>query len=99
MTRNGPVKRIVPGLKDESGAYAVQSKDLSIDALMRQGLEAIHGVMKACLFETKSGFVPSRECVQNLKDAMSMLQELKKQEQEIIEELSYEELEKAAKND
>lgn len=91
-----PPQRPLPGVKDDSGAYLPEGKDLSIDALMRQGLEAIHGVMRSCLAEAKSG-VPSRESVQNLKDVMVLLEGLKEREEALLEEMSDEELEKAAK--
>lgn len=91
-----PVKTIpVPGVKDDSGAYVIQGRDLSIDGLMQEGLAALHGIMTACRREAANGN-PSRESVQNLKDAMSMLHQLKEKEAEILETLTDEELAKAA---
>ncbi len=89
-----PAKSIpVPGVKDASGTYVVQGKDLSIDSLMQEGLAALHGVMKACRREAANGN-PSRESVQNLKDAMAMLHQLKEKEKEILESMTDEELAK-----
>lgn len=93
---HGPVITVpVPGVKDDSGAYVVQGKDLSIDTLMQEGLAAIHGVMQACRREAANGS-PSREAVQNLKDVMSMLHQLKEKEAEILEELTDEQLKNKA---
>lgn len=95
-SRNGPVRRIpVPGVKDDSGAFVPEKVDLSIDALLHDGLRSIHGVMKACLKEASTGH-PSRESVQNLKDAMAMLHDLKEKEDALLEALSEEQLEKEA---
>lgn len=95
-----PARRIpVPpkgGHKDDSGAFT--KRDLSIDGLLKVGLEAIYGIMHASLHDTSTG-VPSRESVMNLKDAMAMLHELRKQEQAILEGMSEEDIEKAAKGD
>lgn len=85
----------VPGAKDASGAYTIQGRDLSIDGLMQEGLAAIHGIMTACRREAANGN-PSRESVQNLKDAMSMLHQLKEKEAELLSEMSDEDLAKAA---
>ncbi len=98
MTRKiiSPVITVpVPGAKDASGAYVIQGRDLSIDSLMQEGLAAIHGIMTACRREAANGN-PSRESVQNLKDAMSMLHQLKEKEAEILETLTDEDLAKAA---
>lgn len=98
MTRKiiSPVVTVpVPGVKDASGTYLIQGKDLSIDALMQEGLATLHDVMKACRREASNGS-PSRESVQNLKDAMAMLHQLKEKESEILDELSDAELEEAA---
>ncbi len=91
-----PVKTIpVPGVKDASGTYLIQGKDLSIDTLMQEGLATLHDVIKACRREASNGN-PSRESVQNLKDAMYMLHQLKEKEQEILEDMSDEDLAKVA---
>lgn len=93
-SRQALVEKLLSGPKDESGAYIKESPpDLSIDGLMLQGLEAIHGTMKAILRDTRSG-IPSRESVQNLKDCMSMLADLKEREADVMDKMSNEELEK-----
>lgn len=73
-----------------------EDTDLSIDSLLNKGLKAIYGILRACLAQSRTGD-PSRESVQNLKDAMCMLHDLKKQEQDLLEDLSDESLEKLAK--
>lgn len=94
---HGPIITVpVPGVKDDSGAYVVQGKDLSIDKLLREGLAAVHDVMRACRREAANGS-PSREAVMNLRDVMAMLNQLKEKEKELLDELSDEELEAKAK--
>lgn len=96
MSQNSSVRRIpIPGAKDGSGAFVSEVKDLSIDGLLKQGLEAIHGVMKVCRQAAMSG-IHTREDVQNLKDCMVMLSELKKKEDEILDDMDDEELAKIA---
>lgn len=96
MNPRYPVRHIaIPGQKDDSGAFVKEPKDLSIDGLLKQGLEAIHGVMKVCRQRAQSG-VHAREDVQNLKDCMVMLSELKKKEDAILSEMDDETLEKVA---
>lgn len=90
------VVRTIPGTKDGSGAFMPETKDLSIDGLMKQGLEALHDVMRSCRQEAK-GATPSRECVMNLRDCMAMLHQLKEKEQEILEGMSNEALEEVIK--
>lgn len=72
--------------------------DLSIDDLMKSGLENIWGIMRAIKVDVGTG-LPSRETVQNLKDVMTMLHELKKKEKELLDNLSDEELEELLKKD
>lgn len=87
--------KTVPGVKDDSGAFVKEARDLSIDGLMKQGLEALHDVMRSCRKEASMA-MPSRECVMNLKDCMAMLHQLKEKEQEILDGMSDEDLGKAA---
>lgn len=70
-------------------------EQLNIDALMKQGLQSICGVLRACLLESRTS-APSRESIQNLKDAMAMLHELKDREEEDMERLTDEQLEELA---
>lgn len=70
--------------------------EISIDDLMRSGLENIWGIMRAIKVDVGTG-IPSRETVQNLKDVMAMLKELKKEERDLLESMSDEELDKLVK--
>ena len=65
--------------------------DISIDDLMSRGLQAIYGTMRAIMADVATG-APSRETVMNLKDIMAMLHDLKKKEQELLDNLSDEQL-------
>ncbi len=68
------------------------ARGASIDDLMKKGLYALDLIIKDILTQV-SGHTYDRETVQNLKDAMTMLHELKKKEQELIDNLSDEQLE------
>jgi len=61
--------------------------DVSIDALMLRGLSIIDRIMISCWKDAQSA-VPARETVQNLKDCMSMLKDLKIQESELLDKMS-----------
>lgn len=106
------MKKIVGGIKDENGIFVPQKPaqapsepifpkqdvvmDLSIDNLLHNGLIAIAAIMRDIRAEiTLKG--PSRNTVANLKDVMTMLRELKKDEKEILDEISDEDLEKLLK--
>ena len=98
---------ISSGVKDESGAYTrvvapsppvapeptpeLPKGNLTIDELLQIGLNQIERLM-ICVGKDISTGVPSRESVMNLKDCMSMLHELKKKEQELLDALSDDEL-------
>lgn len=93
-------------LKDESGAYlpvfspivserALIEDDLSIDTLLQQGLLGISRAMKALNTHISSGIFDI-DHINMLKACMSMLHELKKKEDELIEDMSDEQLEKLA---
>jgi hypothetical protein len=91
-------RKIVPALaigeKDSNGSY-LPLPEPSIDALLKRGLKTIDQTMRVILHEVNQG-APSRECIQNLKDCMSMLKDLKEREADILDELSIDELKKAA---
>lgn len=72
-----------------------KSDDLSIDSLLADGLVAINRLMKSIMQDISAG-TPDRDTVQNLKDVMAMLRDLKKDEQGILDNLSTEELERLA---
>ena len=103
-------RKIILGVKDDNGIYTkVESQvqviepvsqpiitDISIDNLMHRGLRAIYGLMKAIENDINTG-APSRETVQNLKDALTMLKDLKKDEKDLLDSMTDEQLEKLSK--
>lgn len=105
-------KILIGAAKDENGIYVPakpaapittppppstpELNDIDIDVLLQRGLRAIYGLMRAIEVDIGSG-VPSRETVQNLKDANSMLWEFKKKEQEFLDSLSDEQLKEILK--
>lgn len=95
IVKNDPAKEkyIDSALKPEPAKEPV---DISIDYLMQKTLRGIAMALDGTINEIKShggSSTPSRECVANLKDCLSMLSDLKKKEQEIIEALSDDDLE------
>lgn len=70
--------------------------DVSIDDLMSKGLKAMYGIMRSVNADVETG-APSRNTVMNLKDVMSILQVLKKEEKDILSAMSQEDLEKIVK--
>lgn len=99
-------RKIVDGIKDHAGAYIPVPKPLekpveapfdgSIDNLIYRGLRAIYGLMRDIESDIAMGS-PDRDTVQNLKDAMTMLRDLKKEERELLDGMSDEDLEKMLK--
>lgn len=97
-------------LKDASGAYVKESPGTSptlvtpdpptadIDSMLQRGLAAIDRLMRVITMDISTG-APSRETVMNLKDAMGMLESLKKREAELLDTMSEEELQAAAKHE
>lgn len=100
------MKKIVGGTKDINGIFikdlvpeptpSPEFQDTSIDDLLKAGLQAIRGAMKAVMSDVNTG-LPSRETIQNLKDLMSMLKELKKEEKDLLDNMTDEQLEKLAR--
>ncbi len=100
------MKKIVQGIKDINGVYVKEEQqpkevasvdiDISIDDLLKKGLLAIERTMKAILADTATGN-PSRESIMNLKDVVQMLRDLKKHEQDLLKDMTPEELEKLVK--
>ncbi len=99
-------RKIVDGVKDENGMYLKVSPkvevkevpdyiDLSIDDLIKRGIRSIYGILKAVEQDVGTG-APERETVMNLRDVMTMLKELKKDERDFLDGLSDEELTKLA---
>lgn len=91
------MKRLSVGQKDENGIYTpppkkeVEPTDISIDDLMKVGLQCIRGAMKAVSADIGTG-APARESIMNLKDLLSMLRDLKKDEKDFLNNLTDEEL-------
>lgn len=65
----------------------------SIDDLLKRGIRVIYNLMRVIEGEVLGGN-PDRETIQNLKDIMTMLKDLKKEEKDLLSELSDEELSK-----
>lgn len=105
------MRKIVEGIKDDTGSFIplpklqtppVKTEDpipesISIDALLSTGLNAIYRTMRYLMGEISSPGGPSRETIMNLKDIMSMLHDLKKKEQDLMDDFSDEDLEKLSK--
>ncbi len=70
----------------------------SIDLLMAKGLTALERTLNSVLQATNDGRPPQRDDILNLRDCMSMLHDLKAKEQELLESLSDEDLERISKN-
>lgn len=97
--------RKIVGFKDDNGIFtreeakekpSPEPTDISIDDLLRRGLRAVYGLMRAIEADIGTG-APSRDTVMNLKDANNMLWEFKKKEQEFLDSASDEQLEKMLK--
>lgn len=69
--------------------------DLDIASMRKRGLAAIDRLMRCITSDISSGN-PARETVQNLKDAMTMLNDLKDIEDEALKDLSDEDLQRIA---
>lgn len=66
--------------------------DLSVDNLLEKGLYAVSRALKTTMQNISSGSM-AREDIQNLKDIMVMLHELKKHEGDALDKLNEEQLE------
>lgn len=69
--------------------------DIAIDDLLKSGLGAIDRLLKVIWTQISTGAI-DRATVQNLKDCVSMLLELKKKEQEFLDGLPDSDLAKLA---
>jgi len=65
--------------------------DLSIDDLLNRGIQDIYGIMRAIRVDIGTG-MPSRNTVMNLKDCLTMLAELKSKEQDLLDNMTDDEL-------
>lgn len=84
-----------PEVEPEIVAERDAPPDLSIDSMLQRGLAAIDRLMRVITLDISGGH-PSRETVMSLKDCVFMLNTLKEKENELLESMSEEELEKAA---
>ena len=74
----------------------VEPETKDIDGLLHRGLMSISRMMNVIGQQAKDGTF-DRTTVQNLKDLMGMLSDLKKREEDLLSNLSDEELEKLSK--
>jgi hypothetical protein len=73
----------------------IQDESEDIDELLKRGLSNISKMMKIISEQATEGTF-DRDTVQNLKDLMTMLKDLKKQQQDLLDTMSDAELEKLA---
>lgn len=99
-------KKSIPGYKDENGIFSkipqapkqeadepeISHEGISVDRISWCGLRNIKGIMDAITCEVGSKTF-TRETVQNLKDVMALLRDLKKDERDYLASLKDEELE------
>lgn len=90
-------KLIPPGLKDEAGAYIKEpaKPPKSIDGLLAEALMNIERIMDTISMKAAAR-ATEREDVQSLKDLVSLLQDMKEKERELLDSLTDEELEAKA---
>lgn len=69
----------------------IKSVTNSVDSLLETGLQTLGRAMQAVNLEIFNAG-PSRESINNLKDIMAMLHEIKKREAELTKDLSEDEL-------
>lgn len=105
------MRKIVEGIKDTTGSFLPPSRPvyveiikdalvpdtISIDNMLNTSLTSLYRILRHINGEISSPAGPTRETIQNLKDVMTMLHELKKKEQDLLNEISDEELEKLSK--
>jgi hypothetical protein len=92
------MRKIVEGIKDGSGAYVKEDTrvlpNVSIDDLLKESLINLQRIVNKISIETTKAGFPAKEIIQAQKDCVSMLQDLKKTEKELMEALDVKELEK-----
>ena len=103
------MRKIVEGVKDATGSFLPRLPEpkaeapqresipdtISIDSMLNTSLTSLYRILRHITAEITAG--PTRETIQNLKDVVTMLHELKKKEQDLLTEISDEELEKLSK--
>ena len=95
-------KRYVPGPKDESGAFVkpqapkpeAPTPARGADELLASGLDALDRIMKRIHRDIASDPTapPNRNTVQSLKDCMAMLHEFREKENDILDQMTDEEI-------
>lgn len=90
-------KKIIGGIKDDNGIFTLKTQDkepdsIAIDDLLYTGLRSIRKALIDINAEVNMG-TPSRETIQNLKDLIGMLRDLKKDEKDVLDNLTDEQLE------
>ena len=101
------MRKIVQGVKDESGSYIKETPvsvavedvtvvDLSLDSFMEKYLHLLHRETKALFLEAAQGKL-SRDSSQSMRDNLKLIMELKKQEKQLLDNLTDDELKKLAK--
>jgi len=97
----GQIKTVPGSPKDSSGAFTIDTPtdaQLSIDGLLRKALVSIHrmiGILDQEIKDRKH----DRNTIQNLKDCVSMLNDLKDKENDILESLTNEALTKIVEDE
>ncbi len=98
------MRKLIGGEKDANGIYTPATVspptpsvdgidvDISIDDLLKAGLQNIRGAMRSITRDIGTNSF-DRETIQNLKDLMGLLKDLKKDEKDLIDNLSDEQLE------
>jgi hypothetical protein len=97
MDIHGNIKYPEPPKAQEVEAQDEPYTDVSIDTLLRRGLSTIDLIMKNCKSQVKSGEAAPREAVQNLKDCMAMLKDLKQQESDVLDGMTDDQVEEYLK--
>lgn len=88
-------------VKDDQGSYIPApgappppAPDLNLDSMRQRGLAALDRLLRCVTSEVSAGN-PSRETVQNLKDILGMINDLKDIERDELSKMSEEDLLKA----
>lgn len=93
-----PTALSLPGDLKQTPILPQTVAQLEIDGLLKKCLMNLAGILRAVQIEVNLG-APSREAVQNLKDVTVLLMDLKKKEQELLNDMSEEELQELLRND
>ncbi len=92
------MRKIIPGVKDANGAFlpppkhVESSSPLSIDGILHDCLVNLRRIVDKISTETTLPGLPAKDTVQMLKDCTSMLMALQKQEKDILDKMSVDDL-------